>query len=150
MSAENSSLIAMRFLFGFLTLGGCFFAIQAWVLMVLPIGIFMPEYRYTTHDTVISLTGSFLSVAGYFVWVSWISFVWRSEFLFESALVTHAISFVNHLGWLVWFPFFRRTNLWEFMNNLHVVAAWIIVNMCIAIFSMWYFSARELPRSAHK
>lgn len=43
------------------------------------------------------------------------------------------VSFFTHLGWLAFFPFFRQTNIIEFVYALPLVALWILTNMAVAL-----------------
>lgn len=108
-------------LFGSMFICGSFFAVTAWILIPSPIGIFQPEYHYTSHDVTVSLLGCGLSLTGYFLWMNWFLFAIHGKFIPKSGVLIQVISFGNHLGWLLFFPLLRETNFVEFLTNLPLV-----------------------------
>jgi hypothetical protein len=122
----------LRLLFGALFVGGYFFAALAWFLVPTPIGIFQPEYQYTVRDTLMSLTGCGLALTGYFLWANWLSFAVRGKFVPNNGTLIQIVSFANHLGWLVFFPFLKETNFLEFLTGSPLIAFWIFVNLVVA------------------
>lgn len=133
----------LRILFGVLFLIGCYFAAFAWFLVLTPIGIFQSEYRYSWHDVFVSLTGCILAITGYFLWASWLSFAVRGRFILISAMATQLVAIANHLGWIVFFPLFRGTNVREFFVNLPSEAAWLVLNLFVGTASFLYFWRSE-------
>lgn len=123
----------LRAVFGGLFVGGCWFSLFTWILVIAPIGLVFPKYHYTTHEAVLSLLGCGLAVAGYFVWINWFVFAVRGRFLLVSGVTAQAISFVQHLGWLLFLPLLRREWLWETATRLPWVTVWIVANAVVAV-----------------
>jgi hypothetical protein len=122
----------LRLLFGALFVGGCFFAAFAWFLIPTPLGIFLPDYRYTSRDVAMSLLGCGLSLTGYFLWANWLFFAIRGKFFPNSGVLIQSLSCANHVGWLVFFPFLRETDILEFLTALPLFAFWIFLNLMVA------------------
>lgn len=137
-------MLGLRLLFGGMFLVGTCFAALAWIPVLLPIGIVIPQYRFGIRDTVMALTGSALAISGYFVWLNWLSFAIRERFYPTSGVLIQKVSSLNHLGWIVWFPFLRGTNIAEFFQNLPYVAIWICFNLAVAMFVWIEFASRRI------
>ncbi len=136
-------MTALRILFGLLFLVGFFFAAFAWLLVLTPIGIFQPERQYRSEDVFLSLTGCTLAITGYFLWASWLCFAVRGRFILRSEMATQFIAVANHLGWILFFPVFRGTNVLEFFSNLPLVAAWLVLNLIVGTGCLLYFWKSE-------
>ncbi len=67
-----------------LFLAGIFFAAFAWILIPLPIGILLPQHRYSLRDIAPTLSGSILSLSGYFVWINWLVCAGNGRFVLRS------------------------------------------------------------------
>lgn len=128
-------MIAARLLFGALFACGFFFAAFTWILIPTPLGIFQPQYRYGIRDIVLSITGCGLAVTGYFVWTNWLWFAIRGKFFPGNGTGVQIVSFFNHLGWIALLPIYRQTSFLEFGESMPLVAAWILLNMVIALIS---------------
>ena len=129
---------ALRTLFGILGLCGCWFARLAWAFVLLPIGIIMPECQYTFHDVIMSLSGCGLALSGYFVWINWLTFAATGRFVGASAVTVQAVSFLHHLGWLVWLflPALGKEPLLDAVSRVPIMpleCAWIVVNVVVAL-----------------
>ncbi len=126
-------MTVLRVLFGGLFAGGCWFSVFTWILVVAPIGMASTSHQYGTRDAVLSLLGCGLAVAGYFAWINWFVFAVRGRFLFVSGVTAQAISFVQHLGWLLFLPLLRREFVWETATTLPWVTLWIVANTFVAV-----------------
>ncbi|QDV28172.1 hypothetical protein Spb1_00350 [Planctopirus ephydatiae] len=76
----NGTVWLLRLLAGFQFLGGIFFATFTWMLILVPLGIFHPQYQYQLRDVVFSITGATLAITGYFVWWNWFLYAVRGRF----------------------------------------------------------------------
>jgi hypothetical protein len=134
-------VVLLRFVFGVLFLAGIFFAAFAWILIPLPIGILLPQYRFTPRDTALSLSGSILSLSGYFVWINWLVYAWSGRFVLQSEKTVQWIAIANSLGWLFYFPYLRHEDLFQVAEGIPLVLAWIVLNFCVATCCLLYFFA---------
>jgi|GEM_PF-1086631 len=125
--------IPLRAMFGLLGIFGCVFATLAWILIPIPIGIFIPKYQFTFADIVESIAGSLLSITGYFVCVSWLLIATRGRSILRSEEVTQWVSIANHFGWLTLFPFLRRETLWQMFVSNPTLSIWLLANIVIAV-----------------
>ena len=124
-----------------LFLAGIFFAAFAWILIPLPIGILLPQYRFTLRDIALSLAGAILSLIGYFVWINWLVYAVNGRFVLRSEKTVQWIAIANSLGWLFFFPYLRNENLSQVAEGMPLVLAWIILNLCVAACCLLYFLA---------
>ncbi|MFN7893434.1 MAG: hypothetical protein ACK5OC_24290 [Pirellula sp.] len=134
-------MVLLRVVFGMLFLAGIFFAAFAWILIPLPIGILLPQYRFTPRDTALSLSGSILSLSGYFVWINWLVYAWSGRFVLQSEKTVQWIAIANSLGWMFYFPYFRNEDLFQVAEGIPLVLAWIVLNFCVATGCLLYFCA---------
>jgi hypothetical protein len=124
-----------------LFLVGIFFAAFAWILIPLPIGILLPQYRFTLRDIALSLSGAILSLSGYFVWINWLVYAGNGRFVLRSEKTVQWIAIANSLGWLFFLPYLRNENLFQVAEGIPLVFAWIILNLCVATCCLLYFRA---------
>ncbi len=137
--SANGTVWFLRLLAGFQFLGGIIFAMGAWMLILAPLFIFFPEYQYRLWDVVFSITVSTLAITGYFVWWNWFLYAFRGRFLRDWGLPVQLISLMNHLGWLVCFPFFRSQSFFAFLETAPVIAAWLLFNIFVSMMLARYF-----------
>lgn len=140
----RGSMRTLRITSGILFVCGLFFAWFAWVLIPTPIGIFLPGSGYQARDVILSITGSILAALGYFIWIGWLYFSINSRYpLLKYKTDFQVLVLVNHLGWLWFIPYMRRTDLSEFRMNLPEIFTWIILNIFVALISMLYFQRAQ-------
>lgn len=114
---------------------GCGWALLAWMVVLLPIGILMPEYRYQSHDIVFSLQGSALSIVGYWIWFGW-GFRWKTgRYPIVSAKLFWTIALLTHILWAVAIPFGYNETITEFWMQGDVLPfrSWVGINIVVAI-----------------
>jgi len=125
-------MAAIRKLHLLLFVAGLFFASFAWMWLITPIGSFIRSHEYSSRDHVLAHTGAILVMSGYVVWFGWFLHAWKAEYLFGPKTF-FVLVFFHHLGWLLWFPFIRQTNVFEFASNVLPVFLWIAGNMMVAL-----------------
>ncbi|HVJ69471.1 MAG TPA: hypothetical protein VM510_15955 [Caulifigura sp.] len=125
-------MIAIRRVHGLLFAFGLMFAPFAWILLPLPIGILLPEYRYSGPDVALSVSGALLAASGYMLWLGWLRHASTGLFPLQCPKTFFAIVYLHHLGWLCWFPYMRGTNVFEFASNAFGLFLWITANAAFA------------------
>ena len=131
-------VVLLRYVFGMLFLVGISFAAFAWILILLPIGIALPQNQFTQRDVVLSLSGAILSLSGYFVWINWLVYAGNGRFVLRSEKTVQWIAIANSVGWLFFFPYLRNENLFQVAEGIPLVLAWIVLNLCIATCCLIY------------
>jgi hypothetical protein len=140
----NGTVWLLRLLAGFQFLGGIFFATFTWMLILVPLGIFHPQYQYQLRDVVFSITGATLAITGYFVWWNWFLYAFRGRFFRDWGVAVQLISILNHLGWLMYFPFLRYESFLAFLESAPGIAAWLLINLATSMILLPYFYFRSL------
>ena len=128
----------MRTLTAILFVLGCGWALVAWVVVVLPVGILLPPYRYTPHDTAFSIAGSILALIGYWIWFGW-GFRWKTgRYPMVSQGTFWMISLCIHLVWAFALPFGCKESFEKFWSHGHTLPfrSWILINIIISIIAL--------------
>ena len=130
---EMKTIVAILFILG---IG---WALLAWMVVLLPIGFFMPEYRYQSHDVAFSVVGSFLALTGYWIWFGW-GYRWKTgRYPLVSSRSFWTISLLNHALWAVAIPFGYEETVAEFWAHGDTLPfrSWIVVNITVAIIGLF-------------
>jgi hypothetical protein len=130
-----------------------------WALLVggvvlSPIGIFLPEYKFQMHDTAFSLLASACGMVGFFVWFGY-RFRWRLGWLpWLTQRQFWSLSLVHHAAWVFLLPWGFNLGLnyqyWEtladfwFGDGPNLFRVWIVVNLLISILALFFD-----PESVH-
>jgi len=125
---------------------GCVWALLAWMVVLMPIGILMPKYQYQSHDVAFSLLGSILSLVGYWIWFGW-GFRWKTgRYPLVSEKSFWAISFVTHIFWAVAIPFGYEETIIEFWRQGDALPfrSWIVINVVVATIG-FFIETQNLP-----
>ena len=118
----------MRLLAAILVVGGLPWAFFAAILITGPIGIFIPAYRYSSSDIVLSLTHAALALLGFFVWVGWLRLATKKKYIVRPSIFW-SLSAINHLGWLIVLETGDGAGSWLGAYLL----LWLIVNLVLAV-----------------
>ncbi len=124
---------------------GCGWALLAWMVVLLPIGIFMPVYQYQAHDIAFSLIGSFLAVIGYWIWFGW-CFRWKTgRYPLVCPRTFWIISFAAHSLWAIAIPFGYEETIAEFWSHGDTLPfrSWIVLNIAIAVTGVFFDSVGD-------
>lgn len=129
---------AMKGLTTVLFLFGCFWALWAFFLLLMPLGIFQPKYQYRTNDVIFSLVGSATSAVGYFVWFGWLFFALKGRFPLVQWRPFWLVSLLQHSAWFFILPYMRDESIAHFIGSSEIlpVKLWIFGNMLIASFCL--------------
>jgi len=124
---------------------GIGWALLAWMVVLLPMGIVMPEYRYQSHDIAFSLIGSFLALIGYWIWFGWGVRWMTGRYPLVSARSFWTISLLNHALWAVAIPFGYEETITEFWKHGDVLPfrSWIVINVVVALAAIFTDSDRS-------
>lgn len=123
---------------------GCGWALLAWMVVLLPVGILMPEYRYQSHGIAFSLIGSLLALLGYWIWFGW-GFRWRKgRYPLVSDRQFWMISLTAHLLWAMAIPFGYQETIAEFWRHGDMLPfrSWIVLNIGVAVVGLLFGSGR--------
>ena len=135
--------MVLRILFAGLFVAGCWFAIFSWILLLAPIAVVASIGRMPLSSMIGGFLCAALALAGYFVWINWLVFAMRGRFLRVPGVVVQAVSFVQHVGWLLFFPIARGQSPWEVAEEMPLLVIWLIVNILVAVVTGLYFLATE-------
>jgi hypothetical protein len=137
----------MKIIAAILFILGCGWALLAWMVVLLPLGIFIPDYRYQSHDVVFALLGSFLGLVGYWLWFCW-GFRWKTgRYPLVSARSFWAISLLIHILWALTIPFGYSEAVAEFWSRGDALPfrVWIPTNIVAAVVGL-FVEPRGLAR----
>lgn len=139
----------MKTIVAILFILGIGWALLAWSVVLLPIGTLMPGYRYQSHDTMFSLTGSALALIGYWIWFGW-GFRWKTgRYPLVSNRIFWGVSFLIHLLWAFAIPFGYKETVVEFWKQGDALPfrSWIIINLAIAVTGFFIDSTRQSSKT---
>jgi hypothetical protein len=129
-----------------------------WLLIVVPVilspmGLFMPEYKYNSHDVVSSFILSLCGLLGIIIWLGYRlrwktnSFIWLTKRQFWT------LSFIHHVAWIFIIPrSFLNINGHSYWNSMVdfwsdagsiVYAIWIMLSIGVSIIGLIYDSDSE-------
>ena len=143
-SAKMKALTATLFILG-----------VPWALLVAgvvisPIGIFMPEYKFQMHDIVFSLVASACGLVGFFVWLGYRSRWKTGTFSWLTKRQFWTVSLLHHLGWVLLLPlgfslgleesyWIRFSNFW-LADGPHIFRIWVITSLIVSVLALLFDS----------
>ena len=95
----------MKPLVAILFILGIGWALLAWTVVLSPLGIIMPEYRYQSGDVAFSILGASLSIIGYWIWFGWGFYLRTGRYPLTSSRQFWSVSLANHVLWAFAIPF---------------------------------------------
>ena len=117
------------------------------MLVLLPMGIVMPEYQYQAHDVGFSLVGAVLALVGYWIWIGW-GMRWRTgRYPLVSGRRFWTISLLCHALWAVAIPFGYEKSIVGFWKHGDVLPfrSWIALNIVVASVAIFTDGEEAVP-----
>lgn len=135
----------MKPIVAILFLLGCGWALIAWMVVLLPTGIFIPVYDYQPHDIAFSLIGSFLAIIGYWIWFGWGFRCKTGRYPLVRSRTFWTISLVTHSLWAITIPFGYEETIAEFWSHGDTLPfrSWIALNIVIAAVGIFFDSKSD-------
>ena len=95
----------MKPLVAILFILGIGWALLAWIIVLTPIGIIMPEYKFQSGDVAFSILGASLSIIGYWIWFGWGFYLRTGRYPLTSSRQFWSVSLAIHVLWAFAIPF---------------------------------------------
>ena len=136
----------MKPLVAILFILGIGWALLAWIIVLTPIGIIMPEYKFQSGDVAFSILGASLSIIGYWIWFGWGFYLRTGRYPLTSSRQFWSVSLAIHVLWAFAIPFgiivFQRKEISSYgqtfvefwrLEYYRAYSSWIGLNIVAAI-----------------
>jgi len=129
----------MKTLIAILFILGSGWALLAWAVLLMPVGIFIPSYRYDDHAVSFSLIAFALALAGYWIWFGW-GFRWKTgRYPLVSSQSFWILSVLVHWFWAWAIPYGYEKTLMEFWTTGGALPfrSWIAINVIVGMVALF-------------